>query len=151
MDSVKIKRTSMNLSLNIRILKVIIALVLLSIGGLIYLTFRGENLLMFNWLNELDLMYQIDNLRAYNQKIYLYDWVLYSLPDGLWLLAYLLIIDSIWHECRNNMFNSFILSLPTIAIFSEFAQYWNIIPGVFDTMDLFCYISSVLIYLIIKI
>ena len=59
----------MNLSLNIRILKVIIALVLLSIGGLIYLTFRGENLLMFNWLNELDLMYQIDNLRAYNQKI----------------------------------------------------------------------------------
>ena len=66
MDSVKIKRTSMNLSLNIRILKVIIALVLLSIGGLIYLTFRGENLLMFNWLNELDLMYQIDNLRAYN-------------------------------------------------------------------------------------
>ena len=88
----------MNLSLNIRILKVIIALVLLSIGGLIYLTFRGENLLMFNWLNELDLMYQIDNLRAYNQKIYLYDWVLYSLPDGLWLLAYLLIIDSIWHD-----------------------------------------------------
>ncbi len=66
------------------------------------------------------------------------DWVLYSLPDGLWIYSYILVIGAIRNfNIRESTLAIF--CLPTVAIISEFLQLPGIIPGTFDSSDILAY------------
>ncbi len=136
--------------MNIRIIRSLLAFGLFFIGGLIYLGYRPMSLQMFTWVDTIGLTPQVIILRNIAYDIQ-YNWVKYSLPDGLWLFAYMLIIDSIWNGHENISSYLFIFSLPILALLSEFFQYFNLLPGVFDLLDLACYFCSILMYIIMKI
>lgn len=134
-----------------RISRIILSLVILLTGGLIYVIYRDKSLLMFNWFDSLGISKQVDCLRDIAQGGGIYDWVKYSLPDGLWIFSYMFIIDAIWNGERNALSFIFIYGLPFIAILSEFLQCFGLCPGVFDWKDLASYVFAIMLFLIIKL
>ena len=126
----------------------ILSFLLLGIGGSIYLLFRPKTLLMFKWVESLGLNGYIDRLRDVVSNITLNHITLYSLPDGLWLASYIMVVNTV--ISKNNKYNLLFWSflLPFIAIVFELLQLPGFIPGVFDIFDLVCYTIPLIIYLI---
>lgn len=126
-----------------------VALLLFLLGVLTYIGFRSDNLRMFSWADALGVHSVILYIRECFCNISVGSFVSYSLPDGLWLLAYLMIIDAIWREnSKGKLF--FITLLPFSAICSEIFQLIGIVNGVFDILDLAAYLGAILIYKLLK-
>jgi hypothetical protein len=126
------------------------ALILLCCGGIIYIALRSETLLMFSWADHLGLGCLVDFLRESLRTMYFGDFIMFSLPDGFWLLSYMLLIDTIWredHSCR--VF--FASMLPFIAISFEFLQLTGFVSGTFDVTDLMAYLGAIIIYRLLKL
>lgn len=126
----------------------IVSFLLLVLGGSIYLLFRPKTLLMFKWVDSLGLSEYIDQLRDTVSGITLNRITLYSLPDGLWLASYIIVVNTIVSKNSKHNLLFWSLLLPFIAIVFELLQIPGIIPGVFDVFDLICYIVPLIIYLI---
>ena len=77
------------------------------------------------------------------------DFVKYSLPDGLWSIAYFLIMVSIWGKISKENIIWFCL-MPIIALISEFMQLTSMMPGQFDLWDVVCYSLPLIILITIK-
>lgn len=109
-------------------------------GSIIYIIFRSERLLLFRWFEFLKLNDLIQQIRAFNTSYKFPDWFVYSFPDGLWIMSYLLILIEIWNRkiTKQNIF--WILIIPFIAIISEVFQYIGIVKGTFDFLDLISYL-----------
>jgi hypothetical protein len=105
---------------------------------------------MFKSFDKLGLSYIIEPLRRIGTEHSVFDWVKNSLPDGLWLFSYMFLIDTIWDGEQPIFYYSFLWVLPIIAIISELLQAVGIVPGVFDTKDMLCYISAIILFLILK-
>lgn len=133
-----------------RLLHVLLSILLLIIGGLIYIMYRQDSLLMFNCFDELGIKETIMHIRSVGTEYSIFDWVKYSLPDGLWLFSYMFLIDTIWNNEKFFLYYFFLWILPFIAILSEVLQIFGIVPGFFDTIDLLCYIGAILVFLILK-
>ena len=120
-------------------------------GGLIYILFRSSSLKMFTWFKILHLDTFLQKTRNYTSLITynLPDFILYSLPDGLWMFSYVSLVLYLWkNEVKyENLFWIFII--PLIAIISELGQLFNIICGTFDTIDLLLYILGMLLPFVI--
>ena len=134
-----------------RIIKITLSLLMLCIGGLIYIGFRDESLLMFDWFENIGISHHIKLFRGIFDTEWMCSWVKYSLPDGLWLIAYMLIIDAIWNGSNSISFYIFIYTLPFFALLSEILQYFGLFSGVFDWIDVICYSLAILLYILIKI
>ena len=69
-------------------------------GGFIYLLFRSERLIMFDWIRFLGFKESLDLLRNdFNSlKSFIPNWVLFSLPDGLWVYSFSSAIIIIWND-----------------------------------------------------
>ena len=105
-------------------------------GSMIYLLFRSKSL---------------DSLRACVGKWEIPDMVIYSLPDGLYCAAYILLIDAIWNNNNGIIKYIFISLVPFATIISEILQYYGLVKGTFDIYDLLCYLLPTIIYITIKI
>jgi len=134
----------------LRLSEAAIGIVALIIGGLLYIGYRSDCLLMFDWFQNLGLSNVINSFRAETNGQSVYEWVRNSLPAGLWLFSYMFIIDSVWGKEKNHISMFFLYLLPTVAIVSELMQYIKILPGTFDMLDMLSYILAVLLYLLIK-
>ena len=133
-----------------RPIKILFATFLSVIGGLLYLIFRSDNLIMFSWFNSLKLTDFIINLRNTYGNHNIYEWTKLNLPAGLWLFSYLLIMDTIWKKEDKIFYPLFISFLPLIALISEFMQLVHVIPGTFDIMDLLSYGISIALFILVK-
>jgi len=133
-----------------RTIKVTIGIVALSVGGIIYILYRTDSLLMFSWFQKLGMSEYICNFRADYGKNSVYGWVKYSMPAGLWLFSYLFIIDSVWGNYKKSVYKCFLCTLPIMAITSELLQYFGILSGTFDFLDLMSYISAIFLFIFIK-
>ena len=134
-----------------RFLKIMLSFFLLTMGGLIYIGYREQSLVMFDWAYSLGLSEDVANFREIAKYHNLTDWVKNSLPDGLWLFAYMFCTDAIWNGEKSKVSYIFIFVIPFLALLSEFLQYIGIISGVFDWIDVCSYIVAVLLFFIIKI
>lgn len=125
--------------------KVLLACTPLTIGGLLYLGYRNTNLLIFRWANFLELSRIVNSWRKFCFQYPLPEWCYYALPDGLWLLSYILLIYIIWdsHTWKSIIW---IYALPTIAITSELIQLLDSRFGTFDIMDVICYMGAILLF-----
>ena len=139
-----------NYNIKYRATEVMLSLVILLMGGLIYVIFRDKSLLMFDWFNTIGISHEVERLRNHFQGEGIYGWVKYSLPDGLWIFSYMFIVDAIWDRERNAVSMIFLWGLPIVAVFSECFQYFGLLPGVFDWMDMASYILAITLFLIIK-
>lgn len=138
-------------SIKTRIARSILSLLLLGVGGLIYIGFRDKSLLMFDWFNYMGITQHVETFRSFFNSDGIYGWVKNSLPDGLWLFAYIYLVDAIWNGSKSISSYLFIYSLPFFAILSEFLQYFGLIPGIFDWTDVFSYLFAIFLYIILKI
>ena len=121
------------------------------IGSFIYLVYRSETLIMFDWANTLgvsDLTSNIRKFSLFNTQIPL--WIKYSLPDGLWVYSLTSIMIIIWKDVRGKGKYYWITSSIIIALIIEFGQYLKFIPGTYDIVDIIlCLISFSLSFLIL--
>ena len=92
----------------------------------------------------------IDSMRHTVHYWKLSEFVLYSLPDGLYCASYILIMDAIWHREKGIVKNLIISIIPIITISSELFQYLGVVKGTFDIYDLMCYIVPPFIYIIMS-
>lgn len=122
----------------LRVLTLILGLLSITLGGSIYLFFRSEKLQMFEWLKAMEIY---DSISAMRMESCDGGWLIYSLPDGLWLFSYILIMAALWSfdEKRTTLYS---VPLVVIAIGSELLQFFHLISGTFDVIDLLCYIGA---------
>lgn len=80
-----------------KVISYLLSSLLFLIGGFIYIAFRSTSLLMFKWFDILGLSNAIYTIRAgvSDYKI-ASSWILYSLPDGLWTLSYIIVMAALW-------------------------------------------------------
>lgn len=119
-----------------RFATIILSFSTLFVGGGLYLICRSERLVMFDWCKAIGIYPFIQQLRP---KGNFDSWLVYSLPDGLWLFSYIVLMGAIW---AFDMRKSLCCSVPMIiiAIGSELLQLPHIVRGTFDMMDLLCYV-----------
>lgn len=131
----------------------------LFLGALIYLLWRQKELLGFQLLDACGLGPCIDAIRSrattlldpteYMDNPYV-DFLLYSLPDGLWTLGYMLCIHT-WisiSEFRSLTQRLCLISIcPLLGIGTELLQAVGWLNGTFDWGDLLAYGVPFIIYL----
>ena len=127
-------------------MKLISGVTSLLAGALIYLLFRGKNLLGFMLLRRIGLEPWADRMRSYTADIRLPDVVVDSLPGGLWALGYILVIDSIFGNQSRSTRIVWASVIPLLGVCSEVLQGVGLLPGVFDLWDLFCYALPFIIF-----
>ena len=123
----------------------------LFIGTLMYVLFRIKSILVFDWINSINIIRPINYLREMTiySKQYLPNWFIFSLPDGLWTFSYVTLVMLIWNNeiKRKNIF--WLILLPAIAIISEIGQCLKLFPGTFDLNDILFYILGFITPLIL--
>lgn len=120
------------------------------LGVLIYLLFRSESIRVFDYLTYVKLDKPLSIIRSFTLPLtqFIPDWIIYSLPDGLWLFSFSIIISEIWNKEDNIRFWFWTLLLPFTAIIWELGQALQVFSGTFDWIDTFIY--STVTFLIIK-
>lgn len=113
----------------------------LIIGSLIYVVFRSQTLLMFRWFEKCNLKNIIGGFRMMIEKNEsIPDFIVYALPDGLWMFSYMSVILYLWNNDLKKENFLWVFGLPIIAIASEIGQYFGLVKGTFDIMDLLLYL-----------
>lgn len=131
--------------------EIIFGTLFLVIGCAIYLLFRSKTLNIYRWCSLIGISDYVDSVRFQVQNLNIPPFVKFSLPDGLYCAAYILIIDAIWHN-ENGIIKNIIISLvPIITISSELLQYFGLVKGTFDAYDLICYSIPIFIFVLIII
>ena len=111
-------------------------------GSFIYILFRVETLKMFSWFIKLGIQEEIELLRITFSFIRLPYWILFVLPDGLWLFSFISFQLLVWNGIINRENVFWFLIFPFIAISSEIGQFFELISGTFDFLDLLMYVLA---------
>lgn len=115
-------------------------------GGLLYLLFRSRQVLMLYILDTTPLSHSISQMRGMASVWQPSEWVVYSLPGGLWSAAYIMVIHSLMHNLETGILWKWASVIPLLGAFSELGQALRLIPGTFDMTDLVCYMLPFIIY-----
>ena len=123
------------------LLKVQIFLGVLSLlaGISIYLLLRSESITLYRWAAAVGITDVITPLR---QSVSHWDvpaFVRFSLPDGLYCVSYILLMDAVWQRSRRPLRFMVASLIPLIAITHELLQAAGLTRGTFDWSDLICY------------
>lgn len=127
-------------------MKLISGVASLLAGAVIYLLFRSKNLLGFLLLRRIGVEPWADRMRSYTADVKLPDVVVYSLPGGLWVLGYILVIDSIFGNQSRSTRIAWASVIPLLGVCSELLQGVGLLPGVFSWWDLICYALPFIIF-----
>ena len=102
---------------------------------------------MFQVFEALGISSTIKFLRVQLKDVHLPEWVLYSLPDGCWTLAF----TSFVLQNTDKKLTTWLVFPIAMSLGAEFGQWANLIPGTFDITDLlFCIAGIGLSFLINK-
>lgn len=119
-----------------RLIGSLLSILFLSTGSLIYILFRPKNLIMFKWFRYFQTEDFISISREKFSEIPINDFVIYNLPNGLWITSLTIFISIIWKDSQNKYFNYYLLTLLGIVTLPEILQFFNFINGTFDIVDL---------------
>ena len=129
------------MSLRYFLLAVVLPIV---VGGLIYILFRTNTLLMFEWAETLSLTDLI--IAGREAAAPLLPWVpgfvLFSVPDGVWVFSATAFFARLWHDGPLWMRLGWIGAAPAMAIGGELGQIIGLVPGTFDVIDMIAYIAA---------
>lgn len=101
---------------------------------------------MFEVLNKLGGSTTVDIVRSKVEHVHLPDFVVYSLPAGLWTASYLMAMCLCTKQLNKKMRLSLALPLPISAVVLEFMQLFGLCPGTFDIYDVVCYVIPIIIF-----
>ena len=93
----------------------------------------------FNWFHLAGIENWLSSVREKSLSVYdlLPQWVVFSLPGGLWAYAYSLIILSIWAGRDSFLKYFWFLSIPAMIFGFEILQLTGKLPGTFCLNDLY--------------
>lgn len=128
-------------------ISILIALLLFLCGASIYLLFRSRGHLGFMLADALGLGNVVDSLRASVSDIHPSEFVLYSLPDGLWTISYIMLMNHIFRNEKRITRLIWVSIIPLLGILTELLQLTPLMPGVFDPLDLMCYAFPLIGYI----
>jgi hypothetical protein len=105
------------------------------VGILIYHVFRDLDMSFLRWLN-----IHINNSPLPVNQTPVSSFLLYNLPDGLWLLSGILFIRTLWtgNQAAGGVY---IFMFCFLAVLIEGFQYFNLVPGTFDPADIITMVS----------
>jgi hypothetical protein len=129
-----------------RAIPIVSAVSALLVGGLIYVIWRPESLVMFRWFDALSLEGVVATLRAYgaSHSRTFPEWVYFSLPQGLWIMSGIVLLGCVWAN-NSRAALAWPLGFALFGFSLEGAQYAGWLPGRFDQLDLlFLVIASCL-------
>ncbi|NNT71677.1 hypothetical protein HKT18_05545 [Flavobacterium sp. IMCC34852] len=100
---------------------------------------------MFQWIDYIGFSKQLQEIRQTLApvKMIIPEWILFALPDGLWMFSYMSLILLVWENNISKENIVWIFIIPFIALLSEVLQIIEIIPGTFDKLDLAMYLLGV--------
>ena len=135
-------------------LSLLFSLVIIPItfGGIIYLLFRADSLLMFRWADAIGIKPALDNMRVFCMTIQMdkMSWFFFSLPDGLWAYSFTSFMLIVWGLKFSKHSIFWIAIGPILALGGEIGQAFGVVKGTYDLTDLvLCLIGSVLPVIII--
>lgn len=136
-----IKRSTSNS--RFRIASGLCSLLLFLLACWLYIAFRNTEMVLFNWLGIDYNNYLFQLLRITNYQPA--SWLIYNLPDGLWMLSFLLLMECIWGNDKLKWV--FICGMIIFAYVLERLQYLHACPGTGDIWDFVCYTITILLYL----
>ncbi|HKP37945.1 MAG TPA: hypothetical protein VJT71_13895 [Pyrinomonadaceae bacterium] len=110
----------------------------ITVGGLIYIRWRDSNLVMFQWFRRLGLDAPIAWLRTGAGPVSegWPFWLVYSLPDGLWVYALTALMILLWRDAVSSARFVWLSLGLLLGAGSELGQLAGIVPGSFDVIDL---------------
>ncbi len=104
-------------------------------GGMIYIFFRTNRLLMFRWFENIGLGKIINTVRESSGHGNLPGWIIYSLPDALWIFSFTSFMLIIWQHKFSAESIPWLFVAPAIGVFSEIGQAFHFLRGAFDMTD----------------
>ena len=122
------------------LIKIVINVILpLTIGGFIYIYTRPNSIYFLSWLQQIIPIFD-------DFKITLPEWIIYNLPDGLWIFSFINLMLIIWNG-QSNINNLIWYIIPILV-----GLILEIFYGTFDIIDVLFIIlggiSSFYIFLI---
>lgn len=131
-------------------LKLPLGMMMLLMGGMTYLLFRPQTLLMFHVTDAIGLSAAINSMRE-GISSQLPEFIIYNLPGALWATAYILTTEYFLY--RQSVKTRILVAgiIPVIGAVSELLQLTGLLPGTFDVADLLCYLIPYLLYLSITL
>jgi hypothetical protein len=121
--------------------------ILLLIGGTIYVLLRSRQTLL-NVLIDATGANGVNGLREKVATLTIPEWVVYSLPGGLWSAAYILLIHALTMGERPVRRLLWAALIPAVGVLSELMQQHHLLPGVADRWDVFFYALPYFIYFV---
>lgn len=115
------------------------------VGAGIYSLWRSKRVLVFTWYGWLGLQAPLLALRTSLAGVrhLLPDFVLYSLPDALWVYSFTFLMQSVWFRRSRSYGRTFWILLPVLlGVGGEVGQLLKVVPGTFDLMDIASYIAA---------
>ena len=130
---------------------VVSGVLMLLVGGMVYLLCRPHTILINHIASFLGLDSFLMNMREWIQIRHLSHIWIYSLPAGLWAASYVTLVHAFSDKLPRSQRLSFAAVMPMIGTLSEVLQGMGIVPGTFDTLDIVCYITPYLLYLVLML
>jgi len=119
----------------------------LLLGGIIYILFRASEPVFFKWIPGPGLASWFGFARQSSVTFShsLPEWIVFSLPNGLWAFAYALIITGIWAGSKSWLRIFWMASIPVLVLGFELLQLTGTIPGIFCVHDMAFGIAGLII------
>jgi hypothetical protein len=124
-------------NINKKLLVIIHCIIPIFLGGILYILFRSSELKMFKWFAFIGFDDEILSMRMNTLKFknYIPDWLLYSLPDGIWVYSFTSVLLIFWDNDYKNL-KIWILIPFITGIIIEILQGLKLFRGTFDVLDL---------------
>ena len=133
-------------------LYVVYSIIPLIIGGIIYISFRSKNLVMFQWFDNIGISFFTNYIRYLFSPVkpYLSEWFYYSLPDGIWIFSFTTTLIIFWDFSFEKV-KIWLVAPIFSGIFFEILQFFFEFLGTFDIIDLlFSMIGFILSFILLK-
>lgn len=123
------------------------------IGAIIYTFFREDVLLIFRIYERLFFGEALLHTRDITMEWHVHPYILYTLPDFLWMYAFTCFLSSQWiHEEPSTWRTMFIITPLLLGAGGEIGQYFMPTLGTFDAVDLWSLlIAYVIAYTMTKL
>ncbi|HLF64075.1 MAG TPA: hypothetical protein VI603_09990 [Saprospiraceae bacterium] len=105
-------------------------------GVLIYIVTRSESIYLNQWVAHIVGDNTWSSLQSLVQNSGIPQWVIYSLPDALWMLALVTLVLLIWDFKLHSRSIPWITIAVGTGLLFEIFQGVHLVPGTFDVTDL---------------
>lgn len=126
--------------------RILIATIAILLGGVFYLFYRPEEAIFFSWIRSAGISFDLESTKSFvgGYLFHLPDWLVFSLPDGLWAFSYAVLISTVWNKQKSLSRAFWIISIPVITIGTELIQLSGRIPGTFCPIDLIFIVTGII-------